>query len=114
MVLNNLAWALGKVNDKERHRYRGASSCIGMNSPVVLDTLGMLYLRQRRCRKRRLNISRPSASDQKVPQLHLSLARALIKSGDKAGARKELDEAQQGAPEKAPLRVEIDKLRATL
>jgi len=80
----------------------------------VLDTLGVLYLENGDVAKALEYLKKAVSLGPKVPQLHLSLARALIKSGDKAGARKELDEAQQGVPEKTPLRVEIDKLRATL
>jgi hypothetical protein len=42
------------------------------------------------------------------------LAKALAANGDKDGARKELEEALKNAPEKAPIRKEIDKFRATL
>jgi len=114
MVLNNLAWALGKVNDKSAIGIAEQAVALAPNSPVVLDTLGMLYLDNGDVTKALEYLKKAVSLGPKVPQLHLSLARALIKSGDKAGARKELDEAQQGAPEKAPLRVEIDKLRATL
>jgi len=49
----------------------------------------------------------------KQQDIRLHLAKALIASGDKAGARKELDNL--GSLDAAsPIRVEVDKLKASL
>ena len=114
MILNNLAWALGKVNDKSAISIAEQAVALAPNSPIVLDTLGVLYLENGDTAKATEHLRKAVSLGPKLPQLHLSLARALAKGGDKDGARKELDEAQKGASENAPLRAEIDKLRATL
>ena len=60
------------------------------------------------------NLRKAVSLGPKLPQLRLNLARGLAKTGDKDGARKELEEAQKQAPENSPLRAEIDKVRASL
>ena len=49
----------------------------------------------------------------KQQDIRLHLAKALIASGDKAGARKELDNLG-GLDAASPLRLEADKLKASL
>lgn len=114
MLLNNLAWALGKVNDKSAISVAEQAVSLAPNGPVVLDTLGMLYVDNGNMPKAIENLKKAVSLGPKLPQLRLNLATVLIKSGDKDGARKELDEALKIVPEKTPLRAEIDKLRATL
>ena len=114
MVLNNLAWALGKLNDKSAIGVAEQAVALAPNSPVVLDTLGVLYVDNGNMPKGLESLRKAVSLGPKLPQLRLNLAKALVKSGDKDGARKELDEAQKNAPEKSAVRVEIDKLRATL
>ncbi len=114
MVLNNLAWALGKLNDKSAVQIAQEAVALAPNSPVVLDTLGMLQFENGEKAKGLENLRKAVSLGPKLPQLRLSLAKALAANGDKDGARKELEEALKNAPEKAPIRNEIDKLRATL
>ena len=114
MVLNNLAWALGKLNDKSAVGIAQQAVALAPNSPVVLDTLGMLQIENGEKAKGLENLRKAVSLGPKLPQLRLSLAKALAANGDKDGARKELDEALKNAPEKAPIRNEIDKLRASL
>jgi len=114
MLLNNLAWALGKTNDKSAISVAEQAVALAPNSPVVLDTLGVLYMDGGNLPKGLETLRKAVSLGPKLPQLRLNLARALIKSGDKDAARKELDEAKNNAPEKMPVRIEIDKLRATL
>ncbi len=114
MVLNNLAWALGKLNDKSAIGVAEQAVALAPNSPVVLDTLGMLYVDGGDVAKGLEHLRKAVSLGPRLPQLRVNLARALIKNGDKDGARKELDEAQKVVPEKSTLRAEIDKLRASL
>lgn len=114
MVLNNLAWALGKLNDKSAVGIAQQAVALAPNSPVVLDTLGTLQFENGEKAKGLENLRKAVSLGPKLPQLRLSLAKALAANGDKDGARKELDEALKNAPEKAPIRNEIDKFRASL
>ena len=114
MLLNNLAWALGKVKDKSALSVAQQAVSLAPNSPVVLDTYGMLQLESGDVGKGVETMKKAVSLGPNLPQLRLNLARALIKSGDTGGARKELDLALKNAPEKTPIRIEIDKLRASL
>ncbi|MDD3328085.1 MAG: PEP-CTERM system TPR-repeat protein PrsT [Zoogloea sp.] len=114
MLLNNLAWALGKLNDKSALEVAQQALALAPNSPVVLDTYGGLLLDNGDGAKGVETLRKAVSLGPKLPQLRVNLARGLAKTGDKDGARKELDEAQKLAPEKSPLRAEIDKVRASL
>lgn len=114
MLLNNLAWALGKLNDKSALEVAQQALALAPNSPVVLDTYGSLLLDNGDGAKGVETLRKAVSLGPKLPQLRVNLARGLAKTGDKDGARKELDEAQKLAPEKSPLRAEIDKVRASL
>ena len=114
MLLNNLAWALGKLNDKGALDVAKQALALAPNSPVVLDTYGTLLLDNGDAAKGVENLRKAVSLGPKLPQLRLNLARGLAKTGDKDGARKELEEAQKQAPENSPLRAEIDKVRASL
>jgi len=114
MLLNNLAWALGKINDKSALEVAQQALALAPNSPVVLDTYGTLLLDSGDGAKGVEILRKAVSLGPKLPQLRVNLARGLAKAGDKDGARKELDEAQKMAPEKSPLRAEIDKVRASL
>lgn len=114
MLLNNLAWALGKLNDKSALEVAQQALALAPNSPVVLDTYGSLLLDSGDAAKGVENLRKAVSLGPKLPQLRVSLARGLAKTGDKDGARKELDEAQKLVPEKSPQRAEIDKVRASL
>ncbi|MBS0354313.1 MAG: PEP-CTERM system TPR-repeat protein PrsT [Proteobacteria bacterium] len=114
MLLNNMAWALGKLKDKSALGVAQQAVNLAPNSPVVLDTYGTLQLENGDVGKGVETLKKAVSLGPNLPQLRLSLARALIKSGDTGGARKELDLALKNAPEKTAIRIEIDKLRASL
>ncbi len=114
MVLNNLAWVLGKLNDKSAVSVAQQAVALAPNSPVVLDTLGTLQFETGDKAKGLENLKKAVSLGPNIPQLRFSLAKALAANGDKDGARKELEAALRSAPEKAPIRKDIEKLRATL
>lgn len=114
MLLNNLAWVLGKLKDKSAISIAQQAVSLAPNSPVVLDTYGVLQVEGGDVSKGVETLKKAVSLGPNLPQLRLSLARALIQSGDKDGARKELDVALKNAPEKTPIRAEVDKLRASL
>jgi hypothetical protein len=113
MLLNNLAWALGKLNDKsalevaqQALAWRPTARSSSTLTAACCSTTAM-----------REGCGNPAQGGQPGAQA----ASAACESGPRAGedrrqgrARKELDEAQKLAPEKSPLRAEIDKVRASL
>lgn len=114
MVLNNLAWALGKMKDANALATAERALALSPNSAVILDTLGVLQVDSGETAKGVETLRRAVSLGPKLPQLRVNLARALIGSGDKNGARKELDEADKNAAGNPVLRAEIERLRATL
>jgi putative PEP-CTERM system TPR-repeat lipoprotein len=114
MLLNNMAWALGKMKDSSAITVAQQAVSLAPNSPVVLDTYGSLQVENGDVGKGVETLKKAVSLGPNLPQLRISLARALIKSGDKDGARKELDVALKSAPEKTPVRAEIEKIRASL
>lgn len=114
MLLNNMAWALGKLKDSSALSVAQQAVSLAPNSPVVLDTYGVLQIESGDVSKGVETLKKAVSLGPNLPQLRLSLARALIRAGDKESARKELDLALKNAPEKTPIRAEIDRLRAAL
>jgi cellulose synthase operon protein C len=114
MLLNNLAWVLGKLGDKTAISVAQQAVALAPNSPVVLDTLGVLLVDSGDTVKGLEQLKKAVSLGPKLPQLRLSLAKALAKSGDKDGARRELDAGISNAPEKTPVRTELEKLKASL
>ncbi|MBN9695086.1 MAG: PEP-CTERM system TPR-repeat protein PrsT [Zoogloea sp.] len=114
MVLNNLAWALGKLNDKSAISVAQQAVALAPNSSVVLDTLGVLQLEAGETAKGLENLKKAVSLGPNQPQLRLNLAKALVKTGDKEGARKTIEAGLKSAPENTPLRKEMEQLLSSL
>ena len=90
-VLNNLAWALNELSDPAAITYAEKAYKASPENPEIQDTLGWL-LTLHGDAKRGIALLRLAANA--VPQaaeIRLHLAKALIKSGDKLAAKKELE-----------------------
>jgi putative PEP-CTERM system TPR-repeat lipoprotein len=90
-VLNDLAWSLGQLGDPKALGYAEQANKLAPNQPALMDTLGVLLVEQGQVAKG-TELLRKSV--EQAPQAHdirLNLARALIKGGDKSGARGELE-----------------------
>jgi putative PEP-CTERM system TPR-repeat lipoprotein len=113
IVLNNLAWALGQMNDPKALEIAEKANRLAPNTPAIEDTLGSVLVATGDT-KRGIELLRKAAdADAKAHDIRLHLARALIKSGDKGAARVELETlAKLG--EKYPRRVEVEKLLRSL
>jgi putative PEP-CTERM system TPR-repeat lipoprotein len=109
VLLNNLAWALGELNDPAAVEYAERAYALGPGSAATADTYGWLLVKRGDV-PRGLELLRKAV--ELAPgdvEIRLHLAKALLKSGDKAAARKELDVVMK--PESAaPLRAEAGKL----
>jgi cellulose synthase operon protein C len=114
MILNNLAWSLGQLKDKSALDVALQAQALAPNSAVVLDTLGTLQAENGQLQLGVENLKKAVSLSPNQPQLRVNLAKALIQAGRKADAKSELETALKNAPEKSPLRAEIDKLKATL
>ncbi|MBI1397676.1 MAG: PEP-CTERM system TPR-repeat protein PrsT [Betaproteobacteria bacterium] len=113
IVLNNLAWVLGKLGDPSAVTIGQQALARVPDSPVVMDTLGSLYVQFGQVDEGIAQLRKAAELAPKAVTVRINLARGLIKSGDKSGARRYLDEAD-GLNPNDTARKEIAELRATL
>jgi len=91
VYLNNLAWMLNEVGDPRARKYAEQVYVLAPTNASVLDTLGWILV-QHGDAARGLDLLRSAvrvAPGQNDVRLHL--AKALVKTGDKAGAKTELE-----------------------
>ncbi|NDP41160.1 MAG: PEP-CTERM system TPR-repeat protein PrsT [Aromatoleum sp.] len=109
VLLNNLAWALGELGDAKAIPYAERAYGLAPNSAATADTYGWLLV-QRGDAVRGLELLRNAANLAPADaDIRLHLAKALIKSGDKAAGMQEL-EALLKTEAPAPARAEAEKL----
>lgn len=113
VTLNNLAWALGQLKQPEALRYAEEAYSLAPGNPTILDTFGWL-LAQGGDMARGLELLKKASS--LAPNAHatrLHYAQALIKSGQKDDARREL-QALAGLPGTSPVKQTATELLSTL
>src|SRR5207245_1290630 len=91
VFLNNVAWMLNEVGDPRARKYAERVYVLAPTNAPVLDTLGWILI-QHGDAARGLDLLKTAvtiAPGQNDIRLHL--AKALLKSGDKAGAKTELE-----------------------
>jgi predicted Zn-dependent protease len=112
-MLNNLAWNLDQSKDPKAIEYAERAYKLAPEQPAVMDTLGVMLV-EKGDGARGLELLKKASS--KAPQngmIRLNLAKALVKTGNKDEARKELDELTK-LGEKFPAQAEVEKLRQSL
>jgi putative PEP-CTERM system TPR-repeat lipoprotein len=109
VILNNLAWALAETGDPKAREYAANAYRQAPFNPNVMDTMGWAEV-QTGDAKKGIELLRSAAS--LAPgnaEIRLHLAKGLIKTGDKAEAKKTLEPLAKLDPA-APARIEADKL----
>jgi tetratricopeptide (TPR) repeat protein len=99
IALNNLAYLQAEQNGnlEQAQSYAERAKKRVPNSPEISDTLGYVYM-QRNLNSAAVQIFRQDVQDRpENPMFHLHLAMALLKQGDKQGARTEADKAMKVA-----------------
>lgn len=91
LVLNNLAWSLGQMNDPKATAYAEEANNLAPNQPAIMETLGSLYVAQGKTAAGLDLLAKAVALAPQNPDLQLSQARAFIKAGKKAEAKQALD-----------------------
>ena len=92
VVLNNLAWVSGQLNDPEAIGYAERANALAPGNPAILDTLGWL-LAEKGETARGIELMRRAVDlAPNSPELRLHLAKGLLKAGEKSAAKKELAE----------------------
>ncbi|WP_208281000.1 XrtA/PEP-CTERM system TPR-repeat protein PrsT [Massilia oculi] len=91
LVLNNLAWAYQQVKDPRALATAEKAYKLASDSPGVMDTLGWVLVEQGDTARGLPLLQKASSQAPNSMEIRYHLAQALHKSGDKAGARRELD-----------------------
>ena len=109
IVLNNLAWALSQLKDRSAVDYAEKAHALAPQSPTIADTLGWILFERGETKRGTELLAQAAAGAPDSTEIRLHYAKALIKSGDKPGARKELEEVQS-RPDPNPFRAEAEAL----
>ncbi|MCC6198353.1 MAG: PEP-CTERM system TPR-repeat protein PrsT [Burkholderiales bacterium] len=107
-VLNDLAWALTEAGDPKSVEYAQRAYRLAPNNPAVVNTYGWALAQSGDTTQGIQLLRRALDLDPGSANRRLYLARALIKSGDKAGARKELEIVAKA--DSAPARTQAEQL----
>ena len=113
LLLNNLAWVLAETGDPKAREYAATAYRQAPFNPNVIDTLGWAEVQIGDAKK---GVELLRAASNLAPgntDIRLHLAKGLIKTGDKAGAKKELEPLSR-LDQASPARAEADKLLSGL
>jgi putative PEP-CTERM system TPR-repeat lipoprotein len=109
IALNNLAWVLAEKKDPSALEYAEKAHRLAPNSPAIADTLGWILVERGDTKRGVELLGRAAAAAPNALEIRMHYAKALLKTGDKAGARKELEAVQQ-SPDPSPLKAEAEAL----
>ena len=112
-TLNNLAWVLGELKDPAALGYAEKAYATAPTNPGVLDTYGWLLLNSGDVKRGVELLMQAAVRAPRDIDIRVHLAKALIKTGDKAGARKELEAAGKLGGN-ASLKAEIEETLRSL
>lgn len=91
LILNNLAWLAHKRSDPKAREYAEKAYKLAPTAPAVLDTYGEILVDSGDAERGIKMLQDAVSSSPKVYEFRFTLARAFIKIGKKAEARKELE-----------------------
>jgi putative PEP-CTERM system TPR-repeat lipoprotein len=92
---NNLAYAYQQLRNPGALPAAEKAFALAPANPAVMDTLGWLLV-ERGDTARGLGLLRGAAAKDKAADIHYHLAQGLVRSGDKAGAKKVLEQLLAG------------------
>ena len=99
VALNNLAWAAGQLGDPKALGYAERALKIAPDSPLVLDTMGVLLVTSGDANRGLEYLTRAVTLAPDRNDIRLNYAKALIKAGKTDQARKELTQLEGVAQE---------------
>jgi putative PEP-CTERM system TPR-repeat lipoprotein len=91
-ALNNLAMALQQNKDSQALEYAEKAHQLAADNPSVLDTLGSILIAQGNTARGLPLLRKAATLAPDMPDIRYHLALGLIKTDDRAGARKELEQ----------------------
>ena len=113
VALNNLAWILTDANDPKGLEYAEEAHRIAPFNPTVLDTFGWSLARNGQAKRGVALLRMATALAPANAEIRLHFAKALLETGDKAGARNELTALSSKLDKASPIRAEAEKLLAS-
>lgn len=90
-ALNNLAWAYQQEKDPRALKTAESALALAKDNPAIIDTVGWMLVEQGDTAKGLPMLRKAVDLAPKALEIRYHLASALAKSGDKSGARKELE-----------------------
>ncbi len=90
-ALNNLAWAYQQDKDPRALATAEQAYKVAANNAAVMDTLGWMLIEQGNVERGLPLLQKAVGANPNAPEIRYHLAVGLHKSGDKKGARKELE-----------------------
>lgn len=91
VALNNLAWLYQQRKDPRAKEYGERALKANPDNPSVMDTLGWIMVEQNNLPRGLELLQKALAKAPDMPEVRYHLAVALARSGDKAGAKSELE-----------------------
>ena len=109
VALNNIAWVLNELGDPTALGYAEHASALAPFQPSVMDTHGWILVQHGDAAQGLSLLRKANAIAPQDPDIQLHLAKALLKSGDKAAAKTTLEKlaAQTNS---SPARAEAQQL----
>lgn len=95
-ALNDLAWAYQQEKDPRALEYAEKAYQLVPDNPAILDTLGWILVEQGNTTRGLPLLQKASSLAPEAADIHYHLILGLVKSGDKAQARKELEQLLAG------------------
>jgi putative PEP-CTERM system TPR-repeat lipoprotein len=114
LVLNNLAFAAGQVNDARALGYAEEALKLAPANPAVLDTYGMLLVNKGEVAKGLTQLEKAKAGAPKAYAIRINLAQAYIKADRKPDAKRELQSVVEEATDQTPVKARAEALLKTL
>lgn len=91
LLLNNLAWSLGRMGDPKAIEIAEKADKLAPNQAPILDTLGTLLIEQGKVERGLPLLEQALKLAPQTAEIRLNLAKGLIKAGKKPDAKKELE-----------------------
>jgi cellulose synthase operon protein C len=113
LTLNNLAWVLTELNDPKAPEYAERAYIAAPYVPSVVDTYGWALFQSGNTAKGTEFLRTALGLDPTNDEIRMHVASALLKTGDKVAAKKELEVLSKGAKSQ-PIRTDADKLLSSM
>ncbi|MBS1985869.1 MAG: hypothetical protein JST16_17045, partial [Bdellovibrionales bacterium] len=114
LVLNNLAFAAGQLNDQRALSYAEEALKLAPANPAILDTYGMLLVNKGEVEKGLAQLEKAKVGAPKAYAIRINLAQAYIKADRKPDAKRELQSVVDEAADQAAVKARAEALLKTL